>query len=191
MADIFLDTRTFRASAKKEHINSEYRLKVCISCSDEYTLLHTGAGDVANGHIYNVILIRRAIDADGDMYSIKYRVPVYKGYEPESFSDSTYITNVFADNFRGQAKMNIQNISLTETCIEKFNRWFDDVAKKGVYKKAAIMEALEVLEEKAGNTESLVYELGQQYTNTGRSELFIFTPDDVEIEWLPNDPDDK
>lgn len=85
--------------------------------------------------------------------------------------------------------MNIQNISLTETGIEKFNCWFADVARDGVRMDAVMLDALNVIENRAGSGESFSYELHGQFTVSGRPELLILDPDDVEIELCAEEND--
>jgi hypothetical protein len=78
--------------------------------------------------------------------------------------------------------MNVQNIELTESGVAKFNRFFADVAKNGVRMDAVILDVLNVLESRAENDESFVYELHSQHTVSGRPELLILDSEDVSVE---------
>ncbi len=75
----------------------------------------------------------------------------------------------------------IKNIELTDSGIEKFNKFFSDLAKDGVRIDAVMMEMLGIMEERARAGESMVYELGHQYTNTGNPELLRLDAEDFEI----------
>lgn len=75
----------------------------------------------------------------------------------------------------------ITSVELTEASTEKFNIWFASVAKPAVQMQAVLFEMLDQLQELASTKQSLVYELGHQYTNTGRPELFRLELNEVEI----------
>jgi hypothetical protein len=75
----------------------------------------------------------------------------------------------------------ITNIELTQTGADKFNGFFAAHAKDGVSMQAVMFEVLDVLQERASMDESLVYELGRQYTISGNPELLTFGASDVEV----------
>jgi len=75
----------------------------------------------------------------------------------------------------------ITNLELNEAGAAKWNAFFAAHAGEKVQLQAATFEMLDCMAERAGLGESFVYELGAQYTNTGRPQLFTLTTDDVEI----------
>jgi len=75
----------------------------------------------------------------------------------------------------------ITNIELTEKATQVWNNWFSVHAKSNVNIHAATLEMLNVIEEGLRNNESLVYELGSHYTQSGRPELFTLDSDDLMI----------
>ncbi len=75
----------------------------------------------------------------------------------------------------------IVNLELTESGSEKFNKFFHDSAKDDINIQAVLFEVLDVMQERAANKESFVYELGHLYTKTGRPEHLHLSPRDVKI----------
>lgn len=78
--------------------------------------------------------------------------------------------------------MNVQNIELTESGVAKFNLFFFEMAKDAVKIDAVMLDVLNVLESRAQNDESYVYELHSQFTISGRPELLILDAEDVSVE---------
>jgi hypothetical protein len=75
----------------------------------------------------------------------------------------------------------ITNIELTETGTTKFNIFFAAAAKEGVSMQAVMFELLDILADRASMGESLSYELGSQYTITGRPEILRLDASDVAV----------
>lgn len=75
----------------------------------------------------------------------------------------------------------ITNIELTETGAAKFNSFFAAAAKNGVSMQAVMFELLDILADRASNGESLSYELGSQYTSTGRPEILRLSDSDITV----------
>lgn len=75
----------------------------------------------------------------------------------------------------------ITNIELTQSGATKFNQFFADNAKSGVSMQAVMFELLDVIQERATMDETLVYELGSEYTLSGRPELLTLSKDDISV----------
>jgi len=75
----------------------------------------------------------------------------------------------------------ITNIELTQSGVEKFNQFFADHAKTGVDMQAVMFELLDVMQERASMDESLVYELGGQYTRSGNPALLTLDIQDISV----------
>ena len=73
------------------------------------------------------------------------------------------------------------NVQLTDSGAAAFNEWFDSVARPAVRREAVCFELLDQLADRVDMSESLVYELGQQYTTTGRPEHLHLSSTDVEV----------
>lgn len=72
-------------------------------------------------------------------------------------------------------------IELTEAGTTAFNTWFDSVARDNVRREAVCFELLDQLRDRVDMGESLVYELGRQYTTTGRPEHLHLAAADIEV----------
>lgn len=81
----------------------------------------------------------------------------------------------------------ITNIELTDSGAAKFNRFFEDFAKPAVKMQAVMFELLDILQDLAGTGQSLVYELGRQYTVTGNPEILILEARDVLVTQEPDE----
>ncbi len=75
----------------------------------------------------------------------------------------------------------VTNIELTETGATKFNAFFTNNSKDGVHIQAVMFELLDILADRVSMGESLSYELGSQYTNTGRPEILRLDDQDVSV----------
>lgn len=75
----------------------------------------------------------------------------------------------------------IKSIELTEAGANKFNSFFAASAKDGVSMQAVMFELLDVLTDRAGMSESFSYELGGQFTNSGRPEVLNLDAADVTV----------
>ena len=73
----------------------------------------------------------------------------------------------------------ITNIELTDQAVQKFNNWFDQIAKDNVRREIVMFEMLDVFQEHAATGESFVYELGQRYTLDGKPSLFNLSAADI------------
>jgi len=82
----------------------------------------------------------------------------------------------------------LSGLYFTETGRTRFNDWLESVAKPSVSYDATALEALYRIEDQVGmGDENPVYELSQQFTATGRPELFFAAPDDIEVVWEDDD----
>lgn len=81
----------------------------------------------------------------------------------------------------------ITNIELTDSGTEKFNKFFERVAKPGVKLQAVTFELLDILQDRASTGESLDYELGRQYTVTGNPEILNLEAADVSVTEEPDE----
>lgn len=75
----------------------------------------------------------------------------------------------------------ITNIELTQSGAAKFNQFFADNAKEGVDIQAVTFELLDIMQERASMEESLVYELGGQYTRSGNPALLTLDSQDISV----------
>lgn len=75
----------------------------------------------------------------------------------------------------------VTNVELTESGAAKWSAFFAAHAGERLRLEPTTFEMLDCMTERAGLGEALVYELGPQYTNTGRPELFRLTAADVSI----------
>lgn len=75
----------------------------------------------------------------------------------------------------------ISTLELTESGTAKFNNFFASFAKDGVSIQAVLFEMLDVIQDRAANQESYIYELGHVYTKTGHPELLRLSADDIKI----------
>lgn len=75
----------------------------------------------------------------------------------------------------------VTSIELTQADTEAFNDFFSTNAKPGVNMQAVLFEVLDVLADRAGNAESLSYELRSQYTVSGRPELLYLSAEHVTV----------
>jgi hypothetical protein len=74
------------------------------------------------------------------------------------------------------------NIELTNLGQSKFNKWLAEIGVANLNIQAVAFEALDHLEEEVSGNQTPTYELGQQFTTTGRPEVFKFSNEDYEIE---------
>lgn len=75
----------------------------------------------------------------------------------------------------------ITNVELTDAGTDKFNRWFAAVAAPGVDLQAVSLDLLNGLANSAALGEDYTYELGSQYTQTGRPEVLSLDRADVVV----------
>ena len=75
----------------------------------------------------------------------------------------------------------IERVDLTGDGETAFNRWMDDVADSELNRETIKFEMLEIFENRAAMSESVSYELRQQYTRTGRPEIFYPSEADILI----------
>lgn len=73
-------------------------------------------------------------------------------------------------------------IQLTNLGQSKFNKWLSEVGKADLNLQVVAFEALDRLEDDVSSNQSPTYELGRQFTNTGRPELFAFESEDYTVE---------
>lgn len=71
------------------------------------------------------------------------------------------------------------NLSLTPAGRARFVQWLQDVGKPGLKEDAIESDMLDVFTARAAE-ESMSYELGSQYTNSARPELFFADPADFD-----------
>ncbi len=73
-------------------------------------------------------------------------------------------------------------IELTNLGQSKFNKWLSEVGNPNLNLQAVAFEALDCLVNDLSDGQTPTYELGQQFTTTGRAEVFTFRAEDYEIE---------
>ena len=81
----------------------------------------------------------------------------------------------------------IVNIELTQSGTDKFNAFFAQNAKESVSMQAVLSEALDIFQERASMEETLSYELGKSYTNSGNPAILTLDDADVLIETADDD----
>lgn len=75
----------------------------------------------------------------------------------------------------------ITNIELTDSGAAKWNAFFAANAGEALKLQPTTFEMMDCMLEAAAMGESLTYELGAQYTNTGRPMLFSLDRADIEL----------
>lgn len=75
----------------------------------------------------------------------------------------------------------ITNIELNDSGAAKWNAFFRDNASESLRLEPTTFEMLDCMLEAAAMGETLTYELGAQYTNTGRPMLFSLDRADIEL----------
>lgn len=73
------------------------------------------------------------------------------------------------------------NIELTDAGAATFNAWFDSTAKAGTSREAIVIKLMNVLANRVESGDPLTYELPGQHTLSGRPEMLMLTPDDIEV----------
>lgn len=71
-------------------------------------------------------------------------------------------------------------IRFTPTAHARFQAWLADVARPAVRPAVVEAEALDIIRARAEAGETLSYELGQQYTTTGRPEVWTAVLADID-----------
>lgn len=75
----------------------------------------------------------------------------------------------------------ITNIELNDSGAAKWNAFFKDNASESLCLEPTTSEMLNCMLEAAALGETFTYELGSQYTNTGRPMLFTLERADIEL----------
>ena len=78
--------------------------------------------------------------------------------------------------------MQIKQIALTSLGTSKFNKWLSAVGKPDLNLQAVSFEALSAFEDAINDNQTPTYELGQQFTTTGRPEVFTLESEDFTAE---------
>lgn len=85
-----------------------------------------------------------------------------------------------ADNISEECSL-VADVSLTDNGTRKFSEWFANVSRKGVAADVVEGEVCRAMFDRVTAGESLVYELGAQFTNTGRPELLYLEKEDLDV----------
>ncbi len=78
--------------------------------------------------------------------------------------------------------MQIKKIELTALGSSKFNKWISVFGVSSLNLQAVAFEALNSFEDDLNAGETPHYELGQQFTKTGRPEVFNLESEDYTVE---------
>lgn len=84
----------------------------------------------------------------------------------------------------------ISIVRLSESGNKKFNTWFANVGREGVLAGAVEAELCDIMLDRVAAGESLVYELGQRYTNTGRPELLHLERADLDVSEIDDEDEE-
>lgn len=76
----------------------------------------------------------------------------------------------------------ISHASITDKGMERINQWLDDVSKVSVNRDTILSEILENIED--GRED---YELGRQYTTTGRPEVIWLNDEDFCVNYVESE----
>jgi hypothetical protein len=80
----------------------------------------------------------------------------------------------------GSNRRNDMTLTLNPAGRARFLSWLQDVGRSTLRPDAVESEMLQIMEDRAESGESLSYELGGQYTTSGRPELFYATAADFD-----------
>lgn len=72
----------------------------------------------------------------------------------------------------------IENIEMTDSCVTRWDEFFNKNARDGVRLDATTLEMLRVVEDRLSSGETPSYELGRQYTKSGNPEIFYANASD-------------
>lgn len=81
----------------------------------------------------------------------------------------------------------ISIVRLSDSGKEKFNDWFMRVGRMGVVQGVVEAELCDKMMDRLNANESLVYELSQNYTNTGRPELITLDYSNLDVEEIADE----
>lgn len=73
----------------------------------------------------------------------------------------------------------ITSVELTDSGVEKFNKFFNAFARENVKREPTLFAMLDKLVDRLAEGNRPFYELGQQYTNTRRPEILDFDNKDL------------
>lgn len=81
----------------------------------------------------------------------------------------------------------ISKVELNESGTTKFNAFFSAHAKPGTNMQAVRFDVLDALLDSVSMSESLIYELHRQHTNSGNPELLFLDRSDIITTEEPDD----
>lgn len=84
------------------------------------------------------------------------------------------------DNINEECSV-VADVTLSDSGLRKFGEWFAKIAREGVVADVVEGEVCRVMFDRVTAGESLVYELAQQFTNTGRPEILHLSGEDIDV----------